>query len=206
MATGTSLAAALRRCWCSYQAIAAAALQRSQGSTTSSSWRTSGTDACAPFFPPLALDRLEEGERQQDHRDVVVPAPVSRDLVVIEADLALGELEVLFDRPAQAAHRGHLRERDRRGCVTEVALELGPGIGADGAAGHQPALGPRRAMDLLDHAQAHEFVLAGTLLALRDAMPDPVADRQRPDDLIGRLGGQCVRPRPGPGARPALFT
>jgi hypothetical protein len=36
---------------------------------------------------------------------VVVPAAELRDLVVVEADLALGELEVLLDRPAQAAIR-----------------------------------------------------------------------------------------------------
>ncbi len=113
--------------------------------------RTSGTDAGAPLFPPFALHRLQEGERHQGQRDVVVPAAVSRHLVVVEADLALGQLEVLLDGPAQAAHRGHLRERDRARCVgparrpalpppgrcprRQPGADLAGGSGADAAGG-----------------------------------------------------------------------
>ncbi len=39
----------------------------------------------------------------------MVPASVLGDLVVVQAQLTLGQLEVLLDRPAQAAHPGRIR-------------------------------------------------------------------------------------------------
>src|SRR5205085_193003 len=53
------------------------------------SWRISGTEATIPFFPPIALDRLQEGQGEQRHRDVVVSAPVPGGLVVVEPNIAL---------------------------------------------------------------------------------------------------------------------
>src|SRR6266566_2349310 len=86
-----------------------------RGRTTSSSWRTSGTEATMPFFPPALLHRLQECEGEHGQRDVVVPASVLGDLIVVQAQLTLGQLEVLLDRPAQQAHPGHLRQCDRAG-------------------------------------------------------------------------------------------
>ncbi len=52
----------------------------------------------------------EIGVGQHGERDVAVPAGPGADLVLVEADLALGRLEAGLDRPAAA---GHLHEPAR---------------------------------------------------------------------------------------------
>src|SRR5262245_66235530 len=104
--------------------MASSGVQTTRGSTTSRSWRTSGPGARRPFVPPVALDRLQEGEGEQHQGDVVVPASVPGDLVVVEPELALGELEVLLDGPAQAPDPGQRGQRDRLGRVGQEVLEL----------------------------------------------------------------------------------
>src|SRR5436305_14604206 len=116
-----------------------------------------------PFFPPATLDRLQEGEGEQYQGYVVVPAPIPGDLVVVEPELALGELEVLLDGPAEASDPGQRGQRDRLRRVGQEVLELLGVAAAQWSAHHQPGRRARPLVLLLDHAQPGELVLAWAL-------------------------------------------
>src|SRR6266536_2224602 len=188
--------------------MAIAGVQMRRGNTTSSSWRSSGTVAVIPFLPPVTLRRLQERQGEQHQRDVVVPAPVLGELVVIEAQLALGQLEVLLDRPAQAAHPGHLSQGDRLRRIRQVVLELFGVPAADRAPDHHPAGRARLPVPLLHDPQSSELVLPRALGPLGDPVSHPRAHRQRGRQLSHRLRdwrirrGLRARPRTAKPARP----
>ena len=66
----------------------------------------------------------EVGVGQHGERDVAVPAGPGADLVLVEADLALGGLEAGLDRPARAGHLHQVGERGAVGGVGQVEGEL----------------------------------------------------------------------------------
>ena len=78
------------------------------------------------------------GEHRQG--DVSVPAVVAADLVLVQADLALGALEGLLDRPAGAGDPDQLAQRGAVGAVAQVVGQVG-GV-ADRAADQQPVAVP----------------------------------------------------------------
>jgi hypothetical protein len=55
--------------------------------------------------------RCETGLRQHGQRGVTVPAGPRADLVLVEADLALGGLEAGLDRPTRAGDPHEVAER-----------------------------------------------------------------------------------------------
>ena len=80
----------------------------------------------------------EVGVSQHGERDVAVPAGPGADLVLVEADLALGRLEAGLDRPARASDLDEVGERRAVGGVGQVEGEL-VGLG-DAAPDQQPLL------------------------------------------------------------------
>ena len=80
----------------------------------------------------------EIGVGQHGERDVAVPAGPGADLVLIEADLALGGLEAGLDRPARAGDPHEVGERRAVGGVGQVEGEL-VGLG-EAAPDQQPLL------------------------------------------------------------------
>ena len=81
----------------------------------------------------------EVGVRQHGQGDVAVPAGPGADLVLIQADLALGGLEAGLDRPARAGDLDEVGECGAVGGMGEVEGEL---IGLGDAAPDQEALLP----------------------------------------------------------------
>ena len=77
--------------------------------------------------------------RQHGERDVAVPAGPGADLVLVEADLALGRLEAGLDRPARA---GDLDEVGECGAVDGVGQVEGEVVGRGDAAPDQETLLP----------------------------------------------------------------
>src|SRR6187431_1131105 len=70
---------------------------------------TSGPSAAPPAWSAFwgwcggvrpVLDHRQQGEGQHHQRDVAVPAVPAAGLVVVEAELVLGGLEAVLDRPA----------------------------------------------------------------------------------------------------------
>ena len=69
-------------------------------------------------------ERGEVGVGQHGQGDVAVPAGPGADLVLVEADLALGGLEAGLDRPARAGDLDEVGECGAVGGVGEVEGEL----------------------------------------------------------------------------------
>ena len=82
-----------------------------------------------------AADHGQDAEGQHHQRDVPVPAMPGAGLVVIEADLVLGGLERVLDRPAPPldGHQGLDRRADRTPGreVGEHEKAEGSGVGGD---------------------------------------------------------------------------
>lgn len=95
-----------------------------------------------PSLPPARLRRLQERQGEEHQRDVVVPAAMLGELVVVQPQLALGQLKVLLDGPTQAAHPSQLSQGDRLRRVREVVLELLRVTTADGRRAIIQAAGP----------------------------------------------------------------
>ena len=80
-----------------------------------SSGTVSGSSSAAKSGVRLAPDgdlaqRGEVGMGQHGERDVAMPAGPRADLVLVEADLALGSLEAGLDRPARAGDLDQVAE------------------------------------------------------------------------------------------------
>ena len=71
--------------------------------------------------------------REHRQRDVAVPAVVAPDLVLVQADLALGGLEGLLDGPAGAGDAGQLAQRGGGPAVAQVVGAV-VGVGQAAAA------------------------------------------------------------------------
>src|SRR5215467_11711709 len=117
---------------------------------------------------------------------------------MIEPNLALSQLEVFFDGPAQAAHPSHLRQRHCLRRVREVVLEVLGLQASHRPANHHPGPGPGSVVALFDHPYAGELVLARAFGALPHSMSNP--------DLVGQPGGQLGNRRRRRRARSWLLT
>src|SRR5215469_9659887 len=62
---------------------------------------------CRLSIGPMADDR-RHGKNKHDEGDMAVPAMPGAGLVVIEAELILGSLKTILDRPAMPFHRHQL--------------------------------------------------------------------------------------------------
>src|SRR5439155_3546924 len=88
------------RCWVpSTQCRSAAAVNRTRGSSSRTIRYACGRVIWGIFFPPLLLQRQQEGAGQQADHDMVVPAPPGAHLVFVQPHIALPGLELRLDWP-----------------------------------------------------------------------------------------------------------
>src|SRR5436305_10878522 len=92
-----AVARALRRQVSSSQWRKSAWVQRRCGSSSRRTRVSCGRVMPGTFFPPVLLKGEQEGAGQQTAHQVMVPAPPTAYLVLIEADLILMMLELGFD-------------------------------------------------------------------------------------------------------------
>ena len=86
----------------------------------------------------------EVGVRQHGQGDVAVPAGPGADLVLIQADLALGGLEAGLDRPARAGDLDEVGECGAVGGMGQVEGELPGWAMLRRIRGPSPSRAPRR--------------------------------------------------------------
>lgn len=79
----------------------------------------------------------EQGVGEHGQGGPAVPGVPAADLVLVEADVAFGGLEVLLDSPALSGHGDEVGEGDVGGVVAAVVGELAGGVVA---ADHQPVV------------------------------------------------------------------
>src|SRR5438093_176918 len=113
------------RCWVSTsQWRSSAAVNRTRGNSSRTIRYACGRVIWGILFPPLLLQRQQEGTGQETHHEVVVPAGPGPHLVFVHADVALLGLELRLDRPpGRRSPRQRRQLRVRRG-VREVEAWL----------------------------------------------------------------------------------
>ncbi len=155
-----SLARALRSWVSASHRSNSAGVQVRWGSAARSTRLTCGRVSRGIFPPPVLLTGQQEGAGEQGEGDVVGPAGPSAHLVLVQAGLTFGRLELRFDGPAGGRDPGQGEQRGVRGRIGKIrapfaAVQVAPQQQPTGATGQAVAAFP--------HPQGHKLVGARPL-------------------------------------------
>jgi hypothetical protein len=162
-----------------------------------SSLRTSGTvsgsrsKAKSSAASPPTRHFADHGQvrmRQHGKRDVAVPPGPASDLVLIEADLALGGLKAGLDGPAPAGHPHQLGQAGACGCKRQVEGER---IRLGDLAPDQEALLPAGG-GVGPVGQIGPIVQPRAFGALTGAQPPPRLGRSSSQSATGLRPSRCA--------------
>jgi hypothetical protein len=120
------------------------------GSTSRSTRLTCGRVSWGIFFPPVLLERQQEGRGEEAQGAMVVPARPAAHLILIQPRFAFGRLDLGLDDPAGGGHLGQRQQGRVRGRIGEVVARLAP---VQIAPHDQPAGAPGQAIPAFPDAQ-----------------------------------------------------
>src|SRR5438132_11680005 len=100
------LARALRSWVATSQRSSSSCVHVRWGSNSRSTRLTCGRVIWGIFFPPVLLERQQEGTGEEAQGDVVVPTRPAAHLILIQPRFAFGRLDRGFDDPARRRARG----------------------------------------------------------------------------------------------------